>query len=136
MYTQYLRPDVLKQLPYRDQTSKEFHDCRREKERQNSYQIGKCTEECREPCKGERYHVHQSYEPPMPLNNTFSIKVVYKELVETVIGKQPRSDLKTLIANFGGTLGLMTGMSALSIIEIFIWLILSVIGLVINITVE
>ena len=48
----------------------------------------------------------------------------YQEMKETLIEQNPSYHFSTLFANFGGTLGLMTGMSAISIMEMGIWLIL------------
>ena len=45
-----------------------------------------------------------------------------RDLVETHITEVPSYDGVTLLANFGGMLGLMTGMSALSLFEIVIWI--------------
>ena len=45
-----------------------------------------------------------------------------RDLVETHITEVPSYDAVTLLANFGGMLGLMTGMSALSLFEIVIWI--------------
>ena len=54
--------------------------------------------------------------------------VSYKQLTVTEINEVEAYDAVTLLANFGGMLGLMTGMSALSLIEILVWFVLSVVA--------
>ena len=55
-----------------------------------------------------------------------ALDVYFSELSETEIKEAPSYDGVTLLANFGGMLGLMTGMSALSVLEILMWIVLSI----------
>ena len=48
----------------------------------------------------------------------------FQELKETTIEDVPRLDIATLLANFGGQLGLMAGVSAVSIVELLIFFLL------------
>ena len=51
--------------------------------------------------------------------STLAINVYYDDLKYTVIEESPSTDLITLIAGMGGTLGLFIGVSFLSFVEIF-----------------
>ena len=64
---------------------------------------------------------------PSSNNNKVLLRVYYRELMEMQINEAASYDRVTLVANFGGMLGLMTGMSALSLFEIFIWILLCVV---------
>ena len=52
---------------------------------------------------------------------------------ELVITETRRSDIVVVLSNFGGTLGLLAGVSALSLIELFVWLVLYVAEVVVRI---
>ena len=60
------------------------------------------------------------------------VEVRYRGLIETEVRQEPKNTIETLIASFGGTLGLMCGMSAVSIIELIIWSVLLVASAVVN----
>ena len=45
----------------------------------------------------------------------------FKNFLVREIGQEPSYELSALISNFGGTLGLMCGMSAVSVFELLIW---------------
>ena len=55
-------------------------------------------------------------------NSRIRVFVYFDELKETIIEHVPRLDIPTLLANFGGQLGLMAGVSAISIVELIIWI--------------
>ena len=60
----------------------------------------------------------------------FNLNMNMKELVIT---ETRRSDIVVVLSNFGGTLGLLAGVSALSLIELFVWLVLYVAEVVVRI---
>ena len=101
--------------------------------------IRKCRASCFQPCEEERYRVSKISQPWTAYelriqgqrNKHLNIKkvrlsVYFRELKEMRITETPSYSDVTLLANFGGMLGLMTGMSALSLLEILIWMLLSV----------
>ena len=100
--------------------------------RKESKRVKECRKNCRQPCQREKFHVHERFHSGVR-SNMLAVDVSFTELMETVIVDQPIYDEQTLFANFGGTLGLMTGMSALSLIEMFVWVSLCALTLAIGV---
>ena len=84
-----------------------------------------CRANCSIPCEEDSYRVTVRYEPPANESTTeVNIYFYYQEMKQTTIEQHPALAISTLVANFGGQLGLMAGVSAISIIEIIIWFVL------------
>ena len=114
-------PDSFQHL-FQDRTMKEIDKCMDEKFGEMSVFYENCRLKCSVPCVENSYRVTVRHEPP---SNTSSEEVniyfYYQEMKETTIEQRPSLAMSTLIANFGGQLGLMAGVSVVSIIEILIW---------------
>ena len=81
----------------------------------------KCVDECRSPCNEHVYKITQRYEPNPGAGTRVRLFFYFHSLKETVIEQVPRLDLPTLLANLGGQLGLMTGISVISVVELLLW---------------
>ena len=93
--------------------------------------VDACIAKCPPPCSEIKYGVSVAYEEGKKdlSGNPYSrvtLRLKFTDFIVTEIGEQPAYDVTALISNFGGTLGLMCGMSAVSILELLIWLFLSV----------
>ena len=93
--------------------------------------VEQCKNKCYLPCTEEKYKIHEIFEPEKSMHrssvveeNFIHILVKYENLQETRIIEEPSYDVKTLLANIGGTLGLMCGMSVISLIELLYWFLL------------
>ena len=53
-----------------------------------------------------------------------ALRFYFEDLEKTYITEVPSYDIPTLLYNFGGALGLMVGVSAISILEISTWFML------------
>ena len=84
----------------------------------------KCAKECRIPCKEITFKIKEKYESNKRAGARVRLFFYFEELKETVIEHVPRHTAGTLLANFGGQLGLMAGVSAISIVELLIWFVL------------
>ena len=112
-------------------------ECRRSSFRngKNRNEIDECSAQCNLPCSEETFDIHESFMSMETVQKVLRKSIIpyikvnfaYKTLDETHIIEVPSYDGKTLLANFGGTLGLMCGMSALSLIEIMYWLVLIIV---------
>ena len=109
----------------RDRNISSIKTCESEKTEYLEKFYTNCGHGCQSPCNEVRYKVFKKYEPCYE-NHSSRIRLFfyYEELKETTIEQVPRLDFPTLAANFGGQLGLMAGVSAISFVEILIWLIL------------
>ena len=83
-----------------------------------------CVNNCPLPCEETKYDVKLTRKEYPEPNIAFSFDFRY--LKEFQIEENPSFDIQTLIGTFGGTLGLMTGMSALSVFELLVWVVLFV----------
>ena len=91
--------------------------------------VDKCFDECRFPCSNQEYRVRIEYAPNSPGEN--GTKIFFsKERIETLISDKAKTDLVTALSSFGGTLGLLAGVSVLSLLELLIWVVLFVTELV------
>ena len=87
----------------------------------------KCNKGCRPPCFEEVYEAR--IEGPNFLgflNDNFTMISANLDKKEVFVVDFPKQNLLILLPAFGGTLGLLAGVSALSIIEIIIWTVLLV----------
>ena len=69
------------------------------------------------------------YEPNSATSNEHDVNLFfyYLEMTKKYIEQSPSYVFYTLFSNFGGTMSLMTGMSAISVIEMSIWFVLFVV---------
>ena len=97
--------------------------CMRERYEEMASFYESCRVKCPMPCVEDSYRVTVRHEPHTNANSTeVNVYFYYQEMKETTIEHQPSLVISTLVANFGGQLGLMAGVSAISIIELIIWL--------------
>ena len=87
----------------------------------------KCIENCNSPCLEEVLDVKVRY--AYSHGNHIKLVMHYDNLQVYNIREVPRYELWSLVANVGGTLGLMTGMSAISLLEVFMYFVLKTIRL-------
>ena len=107
----------------KDQNLTDVGDCLRNKNSQINSFYDTCTDECYNPC----YEQNIKYKDRYAWENVSSrvtLRLFYEDSRETKIEEVPRYDEMTLLSNLGGQLGLMVGMSALSVMEILVWFIL------------
>ena len=99
-----------------------------------SDEYNECARHCHLPCTEERYHVQGDSIPSNMIDTAdvtstmILLRFEYKSLEETQIIEEASLDGKILLSSFGGTLGLMCGMSALSLIEVIYYFTLMMIG--------
>ena len=87
----------------------------------------KCNAQCRlDPCYEEEIKMILS-QSPIKTENFLELAFTYKSFLMEIVEERPSYRWQDLFANFGGCVGLMTGASILSIIELFIFA-----GIVIN----
>ena len=86
---------------------------------EGSSSVERCINACPLPCEEIKYDVKLRRKPIPAPHLGFSFDFRY--LKEFKIEENPSFDVQTLIGTFGGTLGLMTGMSALSVLELLVW---------------
>ena len=101
--------------------SKQYY-CYMKKWHERRVLIDACIKECKEPCEEVKYDVAETYFP----EDFLEWEVSFSDFLVREIGQEPSYDVTALIANFGGTLGLMCGMSAVSVLELLIWSFLSI----------
>ena len=117
----YARDDgYLDQLKNMTETEQKKCDAHTTKERK--ILTDACVKACKEPCEEIKYDVAETFFPGPFLQ----WEVSFKDFLVREIGQEPSYDGTSLIANFGGTLGLMCGMSVVSILELLIWSCLSI----------
>ena len=93
-----------------------------------------CSGQCTDRCETERLKVNVRYDKAYPFClvpgtcedpiQQETLFVGFQDLEETLIIESPTYDMSTLLSNFGGALGLMTGVSAISILELLVWFLL------------
>ena len=124
----YVRSEYTRRY-FKDQPIAESQKCVAEKRSQIAKHVMKCVETCHNPC----------YEQYFKSRNTFlrrgkksdvMLSFYFEDAKEAHIEEVPRYEVVTLVSNFGGQLGLMVGMSALSILEVLVWLVLLLIDCV------
>ena len=109
-------------LKLKNMTETEQNECDADSKADRKTVTQACVKECKEPCKEIKYDVAETFFP----GTSLQWEVSFKDFLVREIGQEPRYDVTSLVANFGGTLGLMCGMSVVSILELFIWLCLSI----------
>ena len=87
--------------------------------------MDKCYDECRFPCSKQTYKVRVEYAPNFPGENG-TMFFFHMDRKETLISEAAKTDLLTVLSSFGGTLGLLAGVSVLSLLELLIWVVLFV----------
>ena len=106
----------------KNKTMTEFKQCVTDMGNKQKNLTHSCVAGCNEPCDEIKYDVSETFFPETFLQ----WEVSFKDFQVREIGQEPSYDETSLIANFGGTLGLMCGMSAVSILELLIWTLLSI----------
>ena len=127
-----LRVQVLDQAvlksQLRNKSSEELHECVHEYHDNIYDDLNACALECPTPCDGESFTMAVRYEPSKKEDaENVQLFFYYMEMTEKMIEEAPSYVYTTLFGNFGGTLGLMTGMSVISVIEMSIWFIMFII---------
>ena len=118
------QPNSLRHL-FRNKNMSEIESCMVTRFEAMGDFYEKCRVKCVIPCVEDSYRVSVRHEPPTNVTSKeLSIYFYYQEMKETIIENHPSLAISTLVANFGGQLGLMAGVSAISIIELVIWFVL------------
>ena len=117
--------DAVKQQIDDDRSIEEIKECAISEKRNEILEfLANCSAGCPTPCFEESYVVDQSYIATETVENEIELSFTFKELQETHIIDVPSYSLSTFISNFGGVLGLMMGLSAISITEIIVFVML------------
>ena len=125
-YRDWLRDKgILKQILDRNVSA--MNQCVNEKESDWNKVHAKCSSFCRSACTETTYNLKQKYIPNTQAPTRIRLFFYYPNLKETIINHVPSFTPSTLFANLGGSLGLMAGVSAISIVELFVWFILIVV---------
>ena len=88
-----------------------------------------CSKICTEACHITQYSVSADSNDVFAKTNRehqARIKIQYLSLIETEIEEQVRYSLADLLANLGGSMGLLTGTSVMSILELVIVMCMSI----------
>ena len=102
-----------------------MNQCYRDKKNEWTELYQQCANQCRSACKEVNYKIKKEFKTNgLHAPSRVRLFFFYQDLKETIIEYVPRSDVSTLLANFGGQLGVMAGISAISLIELFIWFLL------------
>ena len=121
---QLRNPDSFKHL-FEDKNVSEINHCMNDRFNDTTNVYEECRVKCTIPCVENSYRVSLRYEPPSNATSSrINIYFYYQEMKETVVEQRPSLSISTLVANFGGQLGLMAGVSAISIVELMIWFVL------------
>ena len=107
---------------YRDQPLEKINECLKDKEEDILGELETCVEGCVNPCV-EQYFKHRDKVLASELPQVVLI-FYYDDTKETHIKEVPRYEAVTLVSNFGGQLGLMVGMSFISVLEVLVWFVL------------
>ena len=122
MFIQHLRDP--RKFKSRNNLSQEIKEaCLRSVEADlNSNRI--CSSLCEiQPCFEEDVKVSLEYQP-FPVQSYLEVAFTFPSFIEETIEERPSYTWTDLFANFGGSLGLMTGASILSFAELIIFFIL------------
>ena len=123
----YVREEYVRKY-FKDQKPATVRKCRVKNRLRIMEFTNNCTEKCYDPCFEQNFRHKQKYlRKKVKLPSTVKLSFYYEDAKETSIEHIPRYDVVTLVSNFGGQLGLMVGMSALSFMEVLVWLILLVV---------
>ena len=83
-----------------------------------------CYKGCRRPCNEVIYEARLDHIPSTNMSDGWRTIMLTLDQKETILRDEPKQTLLVLLAAFGGTLGLLAGVSVLSVVELIIWLIL------------
>ena len=122
MRRKYIKDKNFLKEHFRDQSAKEADKCLRVKQVDIEDYLAKCIDQCHNPCFEHTFKTQARY--LRHEGDRLELSFHYEDLKETYIKEEPRYEVETLLSNFGGQLGLMAGMSALSIIEVLLWFVL------------
>ena len=101
-----------------------IHSCAWELSPSLQKKIEKCTDKCKPPCYDQTYKASVRYQTS---DTDQALKFNFKmQMNEVVITETARSSIVVVLSNFGGTLGLLAGVSALSVIELLVFMLLFV----------
>lgn len=103
-----------------DRTSEEVDECMTNKTNDISEEYNGCIKICHHACYEETLDVNVRHRLSSS-KNTINLEFHFKDMEQTNVIEVPSTSFSTLLANFGGTLGLMTGMSAISFLEVIVW---------------
>ena len=119
---QVLDQEVLKQQ-LQNKTKEEIQYCVDKYHVSIQNYVEECSLECPTPCQQQQFLTTVRYDRNEYLEKNQYVEMFfyYLEMTEKRIEEAPSYVFSTLFANFGGTLGLMTGISAISVIEMTIW---------------
>ena len=82
----------------------------------------KCDDLCQlDPCYEEDIKL-SLFHSPVKTDNALELAFTFQSFLMEIVAEKPAYTWQDLFANFGGCLGLMTGSSILSIIELIIFL--------------
>ena len=126
VYRRVLRTEDFLKL-VQDRNVSAMNECYEEKIGVWGIAYTECANNCRTACTETTYNTKQRYVPNTLAPSRIRLFFYYRDLKETIINHVPSFNPPTLVANLGGGLGLMAGVSAISIVEIFVWFILFVV---------
>ena len=88
--------------------------------------VASCSEKCPPLCDEDVFAVSMRFERSLDSENHNHVEMLfyYPKMTEKTIFQKASYHFSSLIANFGGTLGLMIGTSAISLSELLFWLVL------------
>ena len=87
-------------------------------------EYNECLKGCRRPCNEVIYEARLDHIPSTNMSDGRRTIMLTLDQKETILRDEPKQTLLVLLAAFGGTLGLLAGVSVLSVVELIIWLIL------------
>ena len=123
-YRLYLRDEAFLRKHYVDRYINQTMQCISRNQSLIQRFKEKCYNLCRTPCEEVLYSITEKFVPTIKKSPRIKLYFYYQELKKSYIEYVPSYEVSTLLANFGGQLGLMAGVSALSIIELIIWFVL------------
>ena len=106
-----------------DKSVKEKEICARKISTLKEKMIEECIDDCKPTCFEQTYEVAIT-KGDESNNLVFKFKM---EMHELVVTETEKYEILVLLSNFGGTLGLLAGVSALSFIELLVWFLLFVV---------
>ena len=122
IYRYLMREEEFLRSNFEDQPVMNIEKCLLDRKEDIEEHREICVTQCHNPCFEQNFKAIQTFTKGEGENIWLSF--YYEDRKETFIKEVPSYELETLLSNFGGQLGLMVGMSALSIMEVLIWFIL------------
>lgn len=102
-----------------DQPVSNISSCLKGKKREFKMYVKNCVEQCHNPCFEQSYKAPEIFKRGK--KGVIQLSFYYELRKDTYIRQVPSYEVETLLSNFGGQMGLMVGMSAVSLVEVFIW---------------